>query len=78
MLGNWTKTFVLMAAITALFVAVGGALGGTQVRGAGCVTQLRHESPLDVRQKRGCRKENGSRALCSMSRQFDQKLYIQT
>jgi len=28
MLGNWTKTFVLMAAITALFVAVGGALGG--------------------------------------------------
>ncbi|HSH85827.1 MAG: zinc metalloprotease HtpX [Methylophilus sp.] len=28
MLGNWTKTFVLMAAITALFVAVGGAFGG--------------------------------------------------
>lgn len=28
MFGNWTKTFVLMAAITALFVAVGGALGG--------------------------------------------------
>lgn len=28
MLGNWTKTFVLMAAITALFMAVGGALGG--------------------------------------------------
>lgn len=28
MFGNWTKTFVLMAAITALFMAVGGALGG--------------------------------------------------
>lgn len=28
MYGNWMKTFMLMAAITALFVAVGGALGG--------------------------------------------------
>jgi len=28
MLGNWTKTFVLMAAITALFGSVGAALGG--------------------------------------------------
>lgn len=28
MLGNWIKTFVLMAAITALFMSVGGALGG--------------------------------------------------
>ena len=28
MFGNWVKTFVLMAAITALFGAVGGALGG--------------------------------------------------
>lgn len=28
MLGNWIKTFVLMAAITALFGAVGTALGG--------------------------------------------------
>jgi heat shock protein HtpX len=28
MLGNWVKTFVLMAAITALFGAVGAALGG--------------------------------------------------
>jgi heat shock protein HtpX len=28
MLGNWVKTFVLMAAITALFGAVGGAMGG--------------------------------------------------
>ena len=28
MLGNWIKTFVLMAAITALFGAVGVALGG--------------------------------------------------
>lgn len=28
MLGNWTKTFMLMAAITALFMVVGGALGG--------------------------------------------------
>jgi heat shock protein HtpX len=29
MFGNWMKTFVLMAAITALFGAVGGALGGS-------------------------------------------------
>lgn len=29
MFGNWMKTFMLMAAITALFVSVGGALGGT-------------------------------------------------
>jgi heat shock protein HtpX len=28
MLGNWIKTFVLMAAITALFASVGAALGG--------------------------------------------------
>jgi len=28
MLGNWLKTFMLMAAITALFGVVGGALGG--------------------------------------------------
>ena len=28
MLGNWIKTFVLMAAITALFGAVGAAMGG--------------------------------------------------
>lgn len=28
MLGNWIKTFVLMAAITALFASVGVALGG--------------------------------------------------
>jgi heat shock protein HtpX len=28
MLGNWLKTFILMAAITALFGSVGGALGG--------------------------------------------------
>lgn len=28
MLGNWIKTFVLMAAITALFAMVGAALGG--------------------------------------------------
>ena len=28
MLGNWIKTFVLMAAITALFGVVGAALGG--------------------------------------------------
>jgi heat shock protein HtpX len=28
MFGNWIKTFVLMAGITALFGAVGGALGG--------------------------------------------------
>ena len=28
MFGNWMKTFVLMAVITALFGAVGGALGG--------------------------------------------------
>jgi heat shock protein HtpX len=28
MFGNWIKTFVLMAGITALFAAVGGALGG--------------------------------------------------
>ena len=28
MFGNWVKTFVLMAAITALFGAVGGAMGG--------------------------------------------------
>ena len=28
MFGNWVKTFILMAAITALFGAVGGALGG--------------------------------------------------
>ncbi len=28
MFGNWVKTFMLMAAITALFVMVGGALGG--------------------------------------------------
>jgi heat shock protein HtpX len=28
MLGNWMKTFILMAAITALFGAVGGAMGG--------------------------------------------------
>jgi heat shock protein HtpX len=29
MFGNWMKTFVLMAAITALFAMVGGALGGS-------------------------------------------------
>ena len=29
MLGNWIKTFMLMAAITALFGVVGGALGGS-------------------------------------------------
>ena len=29
MFGNWMKTFVLMAAITALFAVVGGALGGS-------------------------------------------------
>lgn len=29
MFGNWTKTFVLMAAITALFGTVGAALGGS-------------------------------------------------
>lgn len=29
MFGNWTKTFVLMAAITALFGSVGAALGGS-------------------------------------------------
>jgi heat shock protein HtpX len=29
MLGNWMKTFMLMAAITALFAVVGGALGGS-------------------------------------------------
>ncbi len=29
MFGNWIKTFVLMAGITALFGAVGGALGGS-------------------------------------------------
>jgi heat shock protein HtpX len=28
MFGNWMKTFMLMAGITALFAAVGGALGG--------------------------------------------------
>jgi heat shock protein HtpX len=28
MLGNWIKTFVLMAAITALFASIGAALGG--------------------------------------------------
>ena len=28
MLGNWIKTFVLMAAITALFGSVGAAFGG--------------------------------------------------
>jgi heat shock protein HtpX len=28
MLGNWMKTFILMAGITALFGAVGGAMGG--------------------------------------------------
>ena len=28
MLGNWIKTFVLMAAITALFGAIGAAIGG--------------------------------------------------
>ena len=28
MFGNWVKTFMLMAAITALFMVVGGALGG--------------------------------------------------
>ncbi len=27
---NWVKTFVLMAAITALFVVAGGATGGQQ------------------------------------------------
>lgn len=29
MFGNWVKTSILMAAITALFMAVGGALGGS-------------------------------------------------
>ncbi len=29
MFGNWLKTSILMAAITALFMAVGGALGGS-------------------------------------------------
>lgn len=29
MFGNWIKTFVLMAGITALFAGVGGALGGS-------------------------------------------------
>ncbi len=28
MFGNWVKTFMLMAGITALFGVVGGALGG--------------------------------------------------
>lgn len=36
MLGNWIKTFVLMAGITALFGAVGGALGG----GSGMIMAL--------------------------------------
>lgn len=36
MFGNWIKTFVLMAGITALFGAVGGALGG----GSGMIMAL--------------------------------------
>ena len=44
MLGNWLKTFMLMAAITALFGVVGGALGG----GSGMLLALAFAGCMNV------------------------------
>ena len=50
MFGNWVKTFMLMAAITALFGVVGGALGGSSgmllaLAFAGCMNALSIRGP---------------------------------
>ena len=43
MFGNWIKTFVLMAGITALFGAVGAAMGGCDWHDYGAVFSGRDE-----------------------------------